>query len=63
METSWWRALDKHRGSRPRCVLLVDGTRHAVAACLTDLVGLPDIAVSPNDFWMPRGKPVKTGKE
>ena len=63
METSWWRALDKHRGSRPRCVLLVDGTRHAVAARLTDLVGLPDVAVSPNDFWMPRGKPVKTGKE
>ena len=63
METSWWRALDKHRGSRPRCVLLVDGTRHAVAARLTDLVGLPDVAVSPNHFWMPRGKPVKTGKE
>ena len=63
METSWWRALDKHRGSRPRCVLLVDGTTHDVAARLTELVDLPDVALSPTDFWMPRGKPVKTGKE
>ena len=62
METEWWHDLDKRRGSRPRCVLLVDGTRRAVAARLTDLVGLPEVAVSPNDFWMPRGKPIKTGK-
>ena len=26
------------------------------------LVSLPDVAASPNDFWMPRGKPVKAGK-
>ena len=62
METAWWRVLDKKRGSRPRCVLLVDGTRHAVAARFTDLVGLPDVAVLPDDLWMPYGKPVKTGK-
>ena len=62
METAWWQALDKKRGSRPRCVLLADGSRHAVADRLTGLVGLPDVAVSPNDFWMPCGKPVKAGK-
>ncbi len=62
METAWWHALDKCRGSRPRCVLLLDGTRHAVAARLTDLVGLPDVVVSPNDYWMPCGKPIKTGE-
>ena len=62
METAWWHALGKdNRGSRPRCILLVDGTRTAVAARLTKLVGLPDVAVSPNDFWMPRGRPVKAG--
>ena len=62
METAWWHALGKDkRGSRPRCVLLVDGTRHTVAARLTDLVGLPNVTVSPNDFWMPRGKPVRMG--
>ncbi|MCY4601449.1 MAG: hypothetical protein OXF27_16195 [Acidobacteria bacterium] len=62
MEAQWWLALDKHRGSRPRCVMLVDGARHTVAARLTDLVNLPDVAVAPDDFWMPRGKPVKTSK-
>ena len=64
METAWWHALGKDkRGSRPRCVLLVDGTRHAVAARLTDRVGLPDVTVSPNDFWMPYGKPVRRGRD
>lgn len=54
--------MDKKRGSRPRCVLLGDGPRHAVAARFTDLVGLPDVVVSPNHFWMPYGKPVKRGE-
>ena len=63
MGTEWWLALDKVRGSRPRCVVLVEGPRPAVAARLTDLVGIPDVAVSPNDIWMPRGKPVRTGDE
>ena len=63
MELAWWHALGKdNRGSRPRCVLLADGNRHAVAARLTNLVSLPDVTVSPNDLWMPYGKPVKTGK-
>ena len=61
MGTAWWQALGKdNRGSRPRCVLLADGSRHAVAARLTGLVGLPNVTVAPNDSWMPRGKPVKT---
>ncbi len=63
METTWLHALGKdQRGSRPRCVLLVDATRHAVAARLTDLVGLANVTVSPNHFWMPRGKPVRMGR-
>lgn len=60
METAWWHALEKNRGSRPRSVLLADGTRHDVANRLTDLVGLPDVTVSSNDLWMPYGKPVWT---
>ncbi len=64
METAWLQALDKKRGSRPRCVLLVDGHdgRHAVADRLTNLVGLPDMTVSSNDFWMPCGKPARDGQ-
>lgn len=62
METTWLHALGKHnRGSRPRCVLLVDGTRHAVAARLTALIGLANVTVSPHHFWMPCGKPVRMG--
>ena len=61
METAWRRALGKDcRGSRPRCVLIVDGTRDDVAARLTGLVGLPEVVVTESDFWMPRGKPVWT---
>ena len=60
METAWWYALDKKRGSRPRCVLLVDGLRSDVAAQLTRLVNRPGVTVTENDFWMPHGKPVWT---
>ena len=62
METTWLHALGKHnRGSRPRCVLLVDGTGPAVAARLTALIGLASVTVSPHHFWMPCGKPVRMG--
>ena len=54
----WWEQLDKKRGSRPRCVLLVDGDRKAVAKRLTCLVNFPNVVVGPNDEWMPYGKPV-----
>ena len=56
---SWNKQLDKCRGSRPRCVLFMHGEREEVAARLTKLVGLPDVKVSPDDKWMPYGKPVK----
>ncbi|NLG49654.1 MAG: hypothetical protein GX552_06045 [Chloroflexi bacterium] len=56
---NWWNQLEKRRGSRPRCVLLVDGSREEVAARLTNLVALPDVTVSPDDKWMPYGKPVR----
>lgn len=49
--------LDKdNRGSRPRCVLLMDGNPDDVAKRLTQLVGFPDVVVDPNDKWMPNGK-------
>ena len=56
---SRYRQLDKHRGSRPRCVLMVEGSREDVASRLTRLVDLPDVVVSPDDGWMPYGKPLK----
>ena len=56
---SWFRQLDKHRGSRPRCVLMVEGSREDVASRLTRLVNLPDVVASPDDRWMPYGKPFK----
>ena len=56
---SWLRQLDKHRGSRPPCVLMVEGSREDVASRLTRLVDLPDVVVSPDDRWMPYGKPFK----
>ena len=61
MEPEWWHKLDKHRGSRPRCVLLCEGSRKTVAARLTELVGVPEIVVAPDDIWMPHGKPVQQG--
>lgn len=56
---SWCDQLDKTRGSRPRCVLLADGDRPAVATRLTDLVNDSMVEVSSEDFWMPRGKPIR----
>ena len=47
------------RGSRPRCVLMVDGGREDVAERLTRLVDLPGVAVSAQDRWQPRGRPVR----
>ena len=57
----WREQLDKTRGSRPRCVLLVDGDRQSVAARLTELIGNPLVEISGHDLWMPRGKPVREG--
>lgn len=56
----WLEALPKkkRRGSFPRCVLLMDGGPNEVAKRLTRLVNLPGVVVSPDDEWMPSGKPV-----
>lgn len=56
----WLDALPKNRrrGSFPRCLLLMGEDRTIVAHKLTKLVGLPDVRVEPNDFWMPKGLPV-----
>ena len=58
---SWLRQLPERqrRGSRPRCVLMVEGSREEVASRLTRLVDLPDVVVSPDDRWIPYGKPFK----
>ena len=56
---SWFRQLEKHRGSRPRCVLMMESDRAEVASRLTRLVDLADVVVSPDDKWMPYGKPLK----
>ncbi len=61
---SWLEQLPKkeRRGSRPRCILFMEGDREQVARRLTELVDLPDyVTVSPSDNWMPYGKPVKRG--
>jgi len=53
----WIERLGKDtRGSRPRCVLLTDGDSAGVAERLTRLVDHPDVLISPDDVWMPRGK-------
>ena len=57
---TWNKQLGKDwRGSRPRCVLLMDGEREEVAARLTKLVGLSNVEVSASDNWMPWGKPIQ----
>ena len=59
---NWAQQLDNgrgSRGSRPRCILLVDGERGDVAERLTRLVNLPDVAVSATDRWQPHGRPVQ----
>jgi hypothetical protein len=59
----WSQQLDKTYGSRPRCVLFVEGGREEVAARLTQLVGLDDVVVTRDDKWKPWGKPVIIGEK
>lgn len=56
---NWWDQLGKdNRGSRPRCVMLVDGGREKVADRLTTkVIKHPGVDVSPDDWWVPYGKP------
>ena len=55
---NWWNQLGKDsHGSRPRCILMMDGEASVVAERLTNLVGLPGVKVRSSDKWMPFGKP------
>ena len=56
---SWIKQLseNRRRGSYPRCLLLVDGEKGAVAERLTRLVSLPDVRVANDDLWMPKSLP------
>ena len=58
---NWLEALprNRRRGSFPRCLLLMDGDRPAVAERLTGLVGLDGVHVSDQDYWMPQGLPLQ----
>ena len=54
---TWREQLGKdNRGSRPSCVLLVDGDGKEVADRLTRLINFPDVIVSSDDKWKPCGK-------
>lgn len=54
---AWFEALGKDSaGSRPRCVLLTDGIRGAVAKRLTGVVDRADVSVRAGDHWQPHGK-------
>jgi hypothetical protein len=48
-------ASDRLRGSLLRCLLLTGQSSDNVAVELTGLVRLPEVTVSPDDYWMPRG--------
>lgn len=48
------------RGSCPRCLLFMEGDRQDVAGRLTALVGLANVEVGEDDFWMPWGLPKLT---
>ena len=55
--TAWLTALGKdNTGSRPRCVLLTDGSREEVAARLTQIVDRADVMVAADDYCQPQGK-------
>ena len=58
---SWLKQLKprERRGSRPRCILFMDGDREEVARRLTKLVGLSEVVASCKDRWMPYGKPIE----
>ncbi len=56
---SWLEQLkeNERRGSKPRCILFMDGEREEVATRLMKLVDYDNVTVSPGDNWMPFGKP------
>jgi len=46
---------DRLRGSLLRCLLLTGQLPHDIAEQLTNLLRLPNVVISSNDHWMPRG--------
>ena len=53
----WLKSLGKDdKGSRPRCVLMTNGSREEVAQRLTELVSCTEVSISANDYWIPSGK-------
>ena len=56
MRTDWIKKLGKdNRGSRPRCVLLTDGSADQVGQRLARVVGRPEVEVSAEDQCQPQG--------
>ncbi|MCY2989365.1 MAG: hypothetical protein NTY19_16035 [Planctomycetota bacterium] len=57
----WLLQLPKkaRSGSRPRCILMMDGPPAEVAIRLSQLIGLAAVGVSADDKWMPRGTPTR----
>ena len=55
----WLNELNENeqRGSRPRCLLFLQGDRPTVAARLQSLVSQTGVQVTASDFWMPLGPP------
>lgn len=49
----------QRRGSRPRCLMLMEGKKEKVAKCLTELVALSDVVVPHDAFYMPTGLPFR----
>ena len=61
---TWLEALPAkgRRGSLPRCLLLTEGSRAEVAQRLTELISAPEVAITEQDCWMPRGCPVQSNE-
>lgn len=59
---NWLEALPvkRRRGSYPRCLVLMEGNRQNVASRLTAMVGLAEVEVRKDDFWMPQGLPKRS---
>ena len=47
--------VERLRGSLLRCLLLTSQSPHRVAETLTSLTHIPNVTVSPQDYWMPKG--------
>ncbi len=57
--SDWWEQLDKKRGSRPRAVGFMNGSRSEIAEQLNALINLKEVTITSDDRWMPKGLPVQ----